>query len=310
MGTWKKLGLIYAPDGSSDEMHSHCQLPVLFHLHDDVYRVYFASRSVEQVSSVSYVEISLSNPTEILAQSTSPVLLPGPIGHFDQFGVFPASVVRHEDTVRMYYVGWVRGAESPLFYASIGLAISHDGGKTFERYSRAPIVGRSEAEPCLVTSPNVFKDGDVWRMSYVSGVKWERKQDGFLQSFYHIKTANSRNGIDWDVQGNVAIDFRDELETNIARSSVIKEGDLYKMWYCYVNRGVPYRMGYAESSNFEDWTRKDDEAGLLPSEDGFDNKMTCYPSVVKHGDQYYMAYNGNNFGQGGFGLAVQEIVKS
>ena len=75
------------------------------------------------------------------------------------------------------------------------------------------------------------------------------------------------------------------------------------MWYSYVYDGTPYRIGYAESDDCLTWTRKDYEAGIAPSATGFDSEMTCYPNVVVHDGVLYMFYNGNRFGQDGFGLA-------
>lgn len=60
--------------------------------------------------------------------------------------------------------------------------ISEDNGETFHRYSTVPVMSRSEYDPCLVTSPNVFIDDDTWKMTYVSGFKWE-EVDNKLKSY-------------------------------------------------------------------------------------------------------------------------------
>ncbi len=305
MQKWKKLGLIFNPNKKYNWMYSHAQLPVFDHVKDDIYRVYFASRTKEQRSHIAYVEIEITNPTNILKVSTEPILKPGPIGFFDEHGVYPSSIVNHNGKKYLYYIGWNQGNRQPLFYANIGLAISEDNGETFHRYSTVPVMSRSEYDPCLVTSPNVFIDDDTWKMTYVSGFKWE-EVDNKLKSYYHIKYAESKNGIDWTRNGNVAIDFQDETESNIARSSVIKDNGIYKMWYSYIARGLPYRIGYAESKDCINWTRQDENVGINVSGNGFDDTMICYPNVIVHNGKKYMVYNGNNFGYDGFGLAVLE----
>jgi predicted GH43/DUF377 family glycosyl hydrolase len=301
---WLKKGLIYSPDNIKDWMYSHAQLPTADHIEGDIYRIYFASRTKEQRSHIGYVEIDITNPDNILNVSEEPLLKPGPIGFFDEHGVFPSCIVNLDNRKYMYYIGWNQGVRQPLFYANIGLAISEDGGRTFYRYSKAPVMARGEHDPCLVTSPHVFVEGGIWKMTYVSGVGWE-ESDGKLKSYYHIKYAESSDGINWKRDGTIAIDFRSKEETNIARSSVIKENGLYKMWYSYVFRNTPYRMGYAESGDGIHWQRKDDQAGIDVSAGGFDSEMICYPNVVIHQGQKYMFYNGNNFGKEGFGLAVE-----
>ena len=161
---------------------------------------------------------------------------------------------------------------------------------------------RGPHDPTLVTSPHVFWDEDIWRMTYVSGIKWERI-DGQLKSFYHIKSATSSDGINWERAGDIAIDFKDDNERNIARSAVVKEDGIYKMWFSYVQGNLQYRIGYAESTDFKTWKRMDDRSGITVTEGSFDSDMTCYPNLVLHKGEKYMFYNGNSFGKDGFAMA-------
>ena len=74
------------------------------------------------------------------------------------------------------------------------------------------------------------------------------------------------------------------------------------MWYSC--RGSAYRIGYAESNDGLEWERKDEEAGIDVSQDGWDSEMIEYPCVFQHGGSWYMLYNGNGYGASGIGLAV------
>jgi hypothetical protein len=299
---WKKLGLIFSPDGQFLWMQSHASLPVSFQLHDGIYRVYFASRDSKNRSHIGYMEFDIKNVKNALYISNQPVLIPGPIGCFDDHGVYASSLVEHEAKIFMYYIGWNPGVKAPLFYSSIGLAISEDRGRTFKKVSPAPIISRSQFDPCLVTSPCVLLDGGVWRMWYVSGFKWERDGDE-LHSYYHIKYAESKDGIRWERKGLICIDLLPG-ERNIARPCVLKE-DIYKMWYS-CNSGQGYRIGYAESSDGCVWKRMDNEAGIDVSPVGWDSKAIAYPWVFIHSGGKYMLYNGNDFGKDGFGLALED----
>ncbi len=304
--SWCKIGLVGVPKTGLPWMYSHCQLPTAMPLGGRRVRVFFASRTEQQRSHIGYVDLELKAGGEsfsVVGVSEEPALAPGPLGFFDEHGVYPSCVVRHEGKWYMYYIGWNQGVEWPLFYAAIGLATSEDG-KTFQRMFKAPLLSRSEVDPCLVTSPHVYKDGDCWRMTYVSGVAWSRSDDGILKSHYNIKTAESDNLFDWRRSGNAAIDFGPG-ETNIARSAVVKfTDDDYRMWYSFVHSGVgKYRIGYAESRDGSLWERRDDLAGISIG-DEFATQMICYPCVFTLGDDMYMLYNGDNFGKRGFGIAV------
>ncbi|GIV33639.1 MAG: hypothetical protein KatS3mg031_1174 [Chitinophagales bacterium] len=301
---WEKKGLIFKPVKEHWWMQSHCQLPVALPIGENTYRIYFAARDERQYSHVGFFEIDIRDPHRVLRYSKEPVLLPGDIGYFDEHGVYPASIISKNNQLYLYYIGWNKGCEPPLFYAAIGLAVSSDDGLTFRKYSRAPIFSRNEFSPCLVTAPYVFPMHNGYAMLYTSGLKWERDDQGRLRSFYHLKYTESDDGISWQIRDTVAIDFCHSKERDISRACVIKEQKVYKAWYAYNTVDTPYRIGYAESADARQWKRLDHLAGIDVSPSGFDSDMICYPYVIKHADLYYMFYNGNRFGYDGIALAT------
>ena len=49
--------------------------------------------------------------------------------------------------------------------------------------------------------------------------------------------------------------------------------------------------------------KKNQMAGINPSQSGWDSDMIEYPCVFRH-KQNFMLYNGNGFGKTGIGIAV------
>jgi hypothetical protein len=119
---------------------------------------------------------------------------------------------------------------------------------------------------------------------------------------YHIKYAESEDGINWYRDKVVAIDYANDGEYAISRPSVIHDHECWRMWYSY--RGQSYRIGYAESADGIHWKRLDSQVGIDVSTTGWDSEMIEYPFVFDHKGQRYMFYNGNGYGKTGFGLAV------
>ena len=302
---WRKRGVLFSPDAEEPWLVSHASLPVAVARPGDLHRVYFASRDAQNRSHVGYVDVDLDAAGAQPTTPHGPVLTPGPLGTFDDHGVYASSIVESDGRHLMYYIGWNPGKIEPLFYSSIGLAVSDDGGSTFRKSSAAPIMGRSEVDPCLVTSPCVMRDGDAWRMWYVSGFKWDRAHGGEPRSYYHIKYAESDDGERWTPTGIVCIDHVHPGERNIARPCVVKEGSRYRMWYSY-GGDAPYRIGYAESDNGYVWVRHDEDAGIEPSGSGWDGRSQAYPWVVRTRSGLCMLYNGDDLGRTGFGTAVVE----
>jgi len=299
--TWSKEGRIFDPDGYRSEwMNSHAAVPVAEQIRGDRYRVYFSPRDGNNRSQIAFFEFSVNNPSRILEVSRRPVFTHGSLGSFDVAGVMTSWLVNLPEEKRMYYIGWNLGVDVP-FRNALGLAVSSDNGKTFQRYFEGPILDRSPVDPAFVASACVFHERGEWRMWYLSGLAWTRGRDGF-QPRYHIKYAQSENGISWERTGHVCIDFQDKAEYAISRPCVIKEKGIYRMWYSY--RGASYRIGYAESNDGLAWVRKDNEAGIDVSSSGWDSEMIEYPFVFQHEKTKIMLYNGNGYGKTGIGYAV------
>ncbi|NQV80448.1 MAG: hypothetical protein HQ495_07830 [Alphaproteobacteria bacterium] len=302
---WRKLGLVFRPDQSKYWMRSHAAAPTPLHLGNDHYRVFFAGRDARQRSHVGFFEMDLSRPDRVDHVSAEPVLAPGPVGTFDGDGIYATSVTEIAGRVFLYTLGWNRGDPAPLFYAAAGLAISEDGGRTFEKLGRAPIMARSEHDPTLVTAPVVLRRGRDWYMWYVSGQDWFEDDQGALRSRYHIKLARSDDGIDWRRDGTVCIAGTSDAESNIGRCWVVDRGDEFEAWYS-VSGGAGYRIGFARSHDGANWVRHDDKAGIACSAQGWDSESISYPAVVRYAGAEYMFYNGNGFGRDGIGIAVRD----
>ena len=221
----------------------------------------------------------------------------------------PSSIVVCDGNKYLYYTGWNVRKTVP-YHNSIGLAISEDNGQTFCRVFEGPILERNSIEPYFCAVPFVMKEERLWRMWYLSCVKWEER-GGRCEPYYNIAYAESMNGINWERAGIVSVDFKSSTEAGIVRPCVIKEGAVYKMWYSCrgvnnyrTDRTNSYRIGYAESEDGIKWQRKDELAGIDVSESGWDTEMIEYPYVYEHKGSKYMMYNGNGFGKSGIGYAV------
>jgi hypothetical protein len=299
---WVKKGLIFKPDGQFDWVMTHAMLPVPDRVHGDLYRIYFSGRDRLNRSSIGYVEVNMNEPKNVLYISEQPVLGLGSLGTFDDNGVTPTWIVNHQDKKYLYYLGWNKGSTVRASEVT-GLAISVDGGKTFKRLSRAPILDRTDAEPyTILVASCVLVEGKIWRMWYDSAEQWLHKE----LPRYNIKYAESTDGVNWIREGKVSVDFRYPGESRVSRACVLKEDGRYKMWYCYAIGSGGYKIGYAESESGIHYLRKDDEAGIDVSTSGWDSEMICYPYVFMHKGQRHMLYCGNGYGQTGFGYAVLE----
>ena len=306
MQKWIKLGRVFDAPNKNSWMFSHASVPFVTSIANDIVTVFFSCRNKEQESSIGSLEFNI-NTLEISAISSNPILAKGDIGCFDDSGVMGCCVINTKDSVRLYYIGWNLGVTVP-FRNSIGVAESFDGGKTFKKPYLGPIIDRTIHEPHFVASNCVVKDNGIYKIWYLSCTNWFTDLTGKIMHRYHIKYAESTDGIDWKRNGVVAIDYIDDYEYAISVPRVIVEEGIYKMWFSSrATKDIDtYRIRYAESEDGINWTRKDNEVDLDVSESGWDSEMICYPFVFDHKGKRYMLYNGNDYGKTGFGLAILE----
>jgi predicted GH43/DUF377 family glycosyl hydrolase len=297
---WEKRGHIYAPDGTRWWARRNASFPTVDVL-GDVLRVYFAALDERNIGRTGYVDLDAGEPSRVLYESPEPVLDIGELGAFDDSGVNAFSVVTHEGRKDLYYQGWQRTEQAPYLIFT-GLATDDGSGRGFEKHSRTPILDRAEDDPYLRGAPFVMRDGDALRMWYVSCRRWVRDEHG-LHYDAVIRHARSADGVRWSADPEPCVTPEPDDEYAVGRPSVLVEDGFYRMWYSIRSFSEPYRIGYAESSDGLIWTRRDSEAGIERSREGWDSGMICYPQVVRVGDRLLMFYNGNQHGATGFGYA-------
>ena len=309
---WAKKGVIFRPERHSEWMARHACVPIADKVDEDVIRIYFGPRDTQGRTTTTFIEVEADNPGHVLRVHDRPVLGLGALGAFDDSGAMPSCIVNHEGRKYLYYIGWNRGVTVP-YRNSIGLAVSDDGGLIFERVFQGPVVDRTKDEPFFCASPFVLYDEaeQKWKLWYASSTGWTVVH-GKPEPLYQIKYAESADGRTW-VRNNVAcLEYSFEGEAN-ARPCVRKENGRYRMWYCFrgsvdyrTDKRQSYRLGYAESFDGVQWERRDNDVGIKRSEDGWDSVMMEYPYVYEHRGRKYLLYNGNGFGETGFGYAILE----
>lgn len=314
MTTWHKLGRVFVPQSVTDRtwLKSFAQAPATL-IFDDRVRFYFSCRPEadaqgQYVSHSAFVDVERDNLLQLKQLADTPILPLGSFGEFDEFGTYPVTVARDGDRILAYYAGWTR-CESVPFNVAIGGAQSYNGGRTFERIGRGPILGYTPDEPFVISGPKLRRFHDIWYLWYIAGRKW-KIVDGRPEPVYKIRMATSRDGLTWQRLNRDLIESRIEADEAQASPDVIFQNGKYHMFFCYRHsegyRGHErgYRIGYASSTDLLHWERDDSRAGLHPAPEGWDSEMVSYPHVFELDNKTYMAYLGNQVGREGFGLAV------
>ena len=314
---WKKLGKIFDP--AMHTLHKNCkafaQSPQAL-VFDDFVRIYFSTREKDEttkkfLSHISYVDMD-KNFSKIIKIADQTVIELGKLGSFDEHGIFPINILRHDDKIWAYTCGWSRRV-SVSVETSTGLAFSDDNGISFKKMGDGPVMSSSLNEPFLVGDSFVRRFENTFHMWYIYGMRWITNDEEEAARVYKIGHAISGDGISWVKEGRQIIDNRLNADECQALPSVVYAKGKYHMFFCYreaigfrKNKDKSYRIGYAYSNDLINWVRDDANAGIDVSENDWDSDMMCYPHVFHCDEKLYMLYNGNEFGRYGFGIAVLE----
>jgi predicted GH43/DUF377 family glycosyl hydrolase len=316
MFRWKKLGSVFNPVEMSkqDWMKEFAQAPSVL-VFENFVRVYFSCRpapdqSKQYISYTGYVDLDRKNLMKVQDISKEPIIDIGGSGAFDEFGVYPTSVIRENDVIHAYYGGWTR-CESVPFNVAIGYAMSKDGGKRFRKPYPGPILSYSINEPFILSGPKIRKYNNTWYLWYIAGRKWIIA-DGKPEPVYKIRMATSSDGLTWKKHDKDLVPDKLNLDEAQASPDVFYHNKKYHMFFCYryasgfrsKERG--YRIGYASSEDLLNWIRDDSKAGIGVSDEGWDSEMISYPHVFELDSKIYMLYLGNQVGRFGFGIAELE----
>jgi Beta-fructosidases (levanase/invertase) len=296
---WTKKGLIYGATGEEWWMNNSALQPTPIVI-GDIIRVFAGFRDCNGVGRIGYVDVEAKNPSNIISVKDKPCLDIGEKGCFDDNGVVPCAITKVGNLLYLFYAGYNIGYHVRMTIFS-GLAISDDNGETFKRYSKVPIMERTENETLFRVIHTALKEENEWKMYYGAGNKFIQGQKKTLP-VYEIEMISAIDFEGLRKEGTILLHNEGE-EYRIGRPYVVKDGNLYRMFFCKGTESITYRLAYAESNDGINWIRKDNKLNLDLSVSGWDSEMMAYPSFIRYGEKAYLFYNGNNYGYEGFGYA-------
>lgn len=218
------------------------------------------------------------------------VLSFGKQGGFDAKWVTCPTVVWDGKQYKMWYSSFY---DSKMGAGGIGLASSKDGVNWQRENKGDPVLRVSsgnEFDNGQVMGPEVMQEENGYIMWYTGMAKiWD--QSGF--GFYRIGLATSDDGINWNRanRGRPVIDTGNATgfdDVQAATPSVIRDHDVYKMWYAAwsPDPDKSHRICVASSSDGKKWIKRNGGrpvTGLMP-------EFAYGPAVVCYRGDYILFY--------------------
>lgn len=300
---WQKLGLLYCPTGQNrhPKLLSHAANPLPVNIEGNIYRIFYSGRDANNRSSVAAVDIDIVK-REVIKEHRVPFFKHGHEGSFYADGVSIGCCYKVDSVQYMLFMGWQNPKEGH-WRGDIGrLIVKPD--LTLELDSEEPLLSSDATDPISLSYPWVISNAaGGYRMWYGSTKMWDA---GNGEMLHVINQASSNDGHDWERKG-LALPYELGNAQAFSRPSVVENSRAggYVMWFSYRGgSGDSYRIGCGISKDGGLWELANQDAGITTSATGWDSEMIEYPCVFDHRGQRYMLYNGNGYGESGFGLAL------
>ena len=313
---FSETNLVIAPgqiNGKLDVRHagSACVLQI-----GEQYGIFYWGIGEDGVYRICQAETRVDSPNDW--QPLGNVLGPQEDSNYNCRGPsFPFVVCKDERQWFMYVGCWGMAREDGKLPNTTGLAISNDGGESWEYVSDEPILPLDKTYDCEGTgSVCVLYEGGKFRMYYTAIGSYFDKPHGVQTGHgdviprIGVGYAESTDGIHWvkpldDLMVAPRGFDTDPYEYISSKPWVIHDGSVYRMWVSTF--GTAYRIRSLVSDDGLDWTWQpsgvDGDFGV-GNADAFDDHQRCYASVVRYGDEYRCWYTGNGFGRTGMGYAT------
>jgi len=210
--------------------------------------------------------------TDWIKYQNNPVLSPSS-NDWDSSNLSSASVIKDQGNYKMWY-------QANGTHWQIGLATSNDG-INWTKYENNPVIvpanesGFQEAE---VLEPAVLKT-DIYRMWFKSN------NQGDTQS--RLRLATSTDGLNWQKNPQpILIGEKSWENKGVANPTVIYKDGKYLMWYMAWGYSLPWKIGYAESTDGINWIKYANNPLSLPN-----LGHVGAPHVIYENNKFYMVYH-------------------
>ena len=194
-----------------------------------------------------------------------------------QFGILQPVVLKVNNTFRMWYTGLQSAAYTEILYGE-----SRDG-ISWETNLNQPVLSPGAPgtwDSWSVQSGAVIYENEIYKLYYF----------GYADPYggWHIGLATSTDGINWEKYRSPILYGQSGMEYQIAVSSVVKDDDVYYLYYTIRNQ-PEYKIGLATSTDGVNWSRYEGNPILRNTEPWEDNGIYEASIIIENG-QFKMMY--------------------
>ena len=298
---WESVGLIQPPWGEIRGLIHSALQPTPFQIDAERIRIFFGGRDDLGVARIFFVDVGVDSPSVPLLFSHEPVLDIGQPGHFDDNGVVPTTLVRHEKDWHLYYAGY-QIPQKAKFVVFGGCAQTPDLATPFVRCTTTPVMDRRPGEELFRVPHSICKSGSELIAWYGGGNQY-LELNGQTKPVYDIRRTKTVDG-KFCSNGQTCL-TPGPSETRLARPWVLRGPNQFEMYFGAYTTAGEFRLGFARSEDGIVWRRDDNEVTFSGKRQSWEKKSRSYPAVVETRLGHIMFYNGDSYGRDGIAVAIR-----
>ncbi|GAA6325627.1 glycoside hydrolase family protein [Fusobacterium ulcerans] len=297
---WKKLGKIFEINNSNKKewCESHTSNPIAINFETEKIRVYFSTRDKYGKSNIGSFDYSIKEK-KVTKIAEEPVMLHGKENEIDESGIGIGNIIKIKEEFYLYYMAW-QTPRNEHWRGDIARGKLDIKTNKIIRDDDFCLGIDNEIDKISLSYPFIIKKDRKYYMWYGSTITWNY---GNGEMLHIINWGTSIDGKEF-VRNGKAVNYEIGKAQAFSRPTVIYWNKKWRMWFSYRGNKDLYKIGYAESTDLENWEIKD--SNFYTSDSNWDSEMVCYPFVFEYKEKLYMLYNGNGYGKTGIGLAVLE----
>ena len=269
--------------------------PLLVKISDNLSRLFFNSRDVENRSSIYSIDVCestlvLNFDSVQLQQDFGP-----PDSYFSQ-GISLGSFFQLNQKSYVSVMGWkINPGEH--WVGRIG-KIEMDPQGNLLKLGDTAWFNLDSSDPISLSYPAIYQNGQSLSMWYGSTVSWDA---GNGEMLHVLKEKKSIDNISFH-STNSLIPYELGTAQAFSRPSIVEFKERNLMAYSFRGAQDKYKIGFVWLDDFSTATQLGGLTAFLPSDSEWENEMVEYPSLFVHHSKLFMLYNGNNYGKTGIGL--------
>lgn len=267
--------------------------PLIVTMENNKARIFFNSRTNNNISIINSIDIELIN-LSLELDSIRIQVGAKELSGFCSDGLSLGGIYMEKEQCSVATMGWIN-IPPEHWYGTIG-KIGMDKEFNLIPESLTEWFPLDSEDSISLSYPAIYNREGVLKIWYGSTLTWDA---GNGEMIHILKEKVSTDAINFEQTGRI-LDYELNEAQAFSRPSILEISGRALMAYSYRGGNSDYRIGFVWLDDLSTASHLGGLPSFLPSKNSWEAKMVEYPFLFTFNSVIYMLYNGNDFGENGY----------